>query len=144
MMTNDATRAKQHLLVQGFTLYTAESAVCTRLVSRELLDDPSSTWAVLFDARSLDWTAQLAEDDLLAEDFGAAAVRSSGSGGVHVLCCTAGARLLVPLTVADVRSARMRIEAAVAANMAPPAERLEAFPDELIEREARRRAKRRG
>jgi hypothetical protein len=37
----------------------------------------------------------------------------------------------------------MRIEAAVALGKAPPAERLEAFPDELIELEAKRRTKKR-
>lgn len=136
------TRAIQHLLVQGFTIHSCAAAVCTRLTAPRLLDDPSHAWAVLCDASSLEWVALLPQDDPLKADLGEASVRSADPNTPHVLCHTAGGRLLVPLAVPDVRDARMRIEAAVALGKAPAAERLEAFPDELIEREAKRRAKR--
>jgi hypothetical protein len=56
-----------------------------------------------------------------------------------VQCHVAGEKLILPLDPAVVRDARVRIEAAVTLGKAPPAEKLEAFPDELIQREARRR-----
>jgi hypothetical protein len=140
-MQSTETRATQHLLVQGFTLYTCAAAVATRLVAPRLLDGPEHTWAVLFDASSLGWCAQLPKDDRLIEHFAEAAVRSSNPKTPHVLCHTLGDFLVLPLDVTDVRHARMLIESAVALGKAPPAERLEAFPDELIEREAKRRAK---
>lgn len=136
-------RARQHLLLQGFTIYPAAAAVSLRIVAPRVLDDPGHTWAVLFDERSLEWTALLAADDPLGAAFAEAAVLSSTPKSPHALCHTAGERLLVPLVVSDVRDARLRIEAAVALGKSPPAERLEAFPDELIEREAARRAARR-
>jgi hypothetical protein len=86
----------------------------------------------------------LAEDDPLKAALSDAAVRGSDPKTPHVLCCVHGGVLVVPLIVEDVRDARMRIEAAVTLQLAPPAERLEAFPDELIEREASRRAKLKG
>jgi hypothetical protein len=140
-MQSPETRATQHLLVQGFTLYPCAAAVCSRLTARGLLDDPSHAWAVLCDSRSLDWTAMLADDDPLKPLFVDAAVRSATPTTPHVVCHTQGGWLLLPLVTVDVRDARMRIEAAVALGKAPPAERLEAFPDELIEREAKRRRK---
>ncbi len=143
-MQSPETRAMQHLLVQGFELHTAAAAVCSRLVAPQVLDDPQRAWAVLFDSRSIDWTAQLPEGDPLRDSFAEAAVRSADPSTPHVLCHTRGGRLLAPLAVTDVRDARMRIEAAVALGKSPPAERLEAFPDELIEREAARRSKLRG
>jgi hypothetical protein len=139
-MQSPETRATQRLLVQGFILYPCAAAVSTRLVARSLLDDPNHAWAVLCDSRSLDWTAMLADDDPLKAQLAEAAVRST-SGAPHALCHTQGGLLLVPLGP-DTLNARMRIETAVALGKAPPAERLEAFPDELIEREAKRRAKR--
>lgn len=141
MMINNHCRALQHLLVQGFTLYPAPAAVCTRLVLRPVLDDPGHAWAVYFTRDALVWTGHLLDDDPLAAIFGAAAVRSSASAP-HVVCHTQGSMLLVPLEVADVRRIRMRIEAAIALGKTPTADRLEAFPDELIEREAKRRRKR--
>lgn len=139
-MQSPETRAIQHLLVQGFTPYSCAAAVCTRLVAPRVLDNPDHSWAVACNPGSLEWTAMLSDDDPLKAELGEAAVRSANPKTPHVLCHTAGTRLLVPLTVDDVRDARMRIEAAVALGKAPPAERLEAFPDELIEREAKRRA----
>lgn len=143
-MQSPEIRATQHLLVQGFTIYSCAAAVCTRLTAPRLLDDPSHAWAVLCDSRSLEWTSMLPEGDPLKADLGEAAVRSADPMTPHVLCHTQGGRVLVPLMATDVRDARMRIEAAVALGKAPAAERLEAFPDELIEREAARRSKLRG
>lgn len=141
MNIDEQTRALQHLLVQGFTLYTAAAAVATRLMDRAILDDPDHAWAVTFERVSLIHTAKLDESDPLAAPFADAAVRGANKTP-HVICHTQGGTLLVPLLVGDVRSARMRIEAAIALGKAPTAERLEAFPDELIEREAKRRRKR--
>jgi hypothetical protein len=141
-MQSPETRATQRLLVQGFTLYPCAAAVSTRLVARSVLDDPGHAWAVLCDSRSLDWTAMLPEDDPLKAQLAEAAVRSADPAAPHVLCHTQGGLLLVPLGP-DTLNARMRIEAAVALGKVPPAERLEAFPDELIELEAKRRAKKR-
>jgi len=132
-------RATQHLLIQGFAIHYAPAAVCTRIVARGLLDNTEAPWAVVFYRGALTWTAGMAADDPLAAEFAEAAVRAETEP--MVLCQVAGGRLLLPLTVADVKDARMRIEAAVALELAPPAERLEAFPDELIQREAERRSK---
>lgn len=137
------TKAMQHLIVQGFTLYPCAAAVTTRLVAPSLLDDPQHAWAVLFDASAQRWLAMLPKDDPLASTFGEAALRSTVTP--HAVCQTMGERLVVPLDPGDqvLRTARVRIEGAVTLAKAPPTERLEAFPDELIEREAARRAKRR-
>lgn len=138
-MINTHCVAQQHLLVQGFTLYTAPAAVCTRLVQRELLDDPSHAWAVYFTVDALMWTPHLAADDPLRDIFAEAAIRSRLPATPHAVCHTLGGRLIVPLDVGHARDARMRIEAAIALGKAPPAERLDAFSDEHIEREAQRR-----
>jgi hypothetical protein len=143
-MQSPETRATQHLIIQGFELYSCAAAVATRFVARHLLDAPAHPWAVVCGIDALQWVAMLPEDDPLKAELGEAAVRSSNPKTPHVLCHTQGERLLVPLVVTDVRDARMRIEAAVMLGKAPPAERLEAFPDELIEREAKRRAKNKG
>lgn len=135
-MQSPETRATQHLLVQGFTLYPCAAAVCTRLVAPSVLDEPNHAWAVLFDADSMRWVAMLPEGDRLRDVFLEAAAR----GGV--ICHAQGGLLGLPLVVTDVRDARMRIEAAVALGKAPPAERLEAFSDEALARESERRARR--
>jgi hypothetical protein len=140
-MQSPETRAMQHLLVQGFTVYPFAAAVCTRLVARQLLDDPSHTWAVVCGPGALEWVALMPDGDPLKTEFGATAVSSSDVKTPHVLCHTAGQRILVPLAVTDVRDARLRIETAVSLGKVPTADRLETFPDELIEREAKRRAK---
>lgn len=140
-MINDHCIAMQHLLVQGFTLYTAPAAVCTRLAARTLLDNPAHAWAVYFAGDALHWTGHLAEDDPLRQIFADAAVRATRPGPPHVVCHTRGSTLLVPLDVAHARDARMRIEGAIALGAAPPPERLEAFSDEMIEREAQKRAR---
>lgn len=139
MIIDEKCRALQHLLVQGFTLYTTAAAVGVRLLDSGILDNPEHAWAIQFDRRSLEHTSRLPESDPLRATFADAAVRSAAPDAQHVVCHTQGALLMVPLKVADVRTARMRIEAAIALGKAPPAERLEAFPDELIEREAARR-----
>ena len=141
MSQSPETRALQHLLLQGFTLYPLPAAVATRLVARSLLDDPAHSWAVIAAEGALEWTSQLAADDPLLADLVDVAMRSADPKTPHALCQTAGARLLVPLSVTDVRDARMRIEAAVTLGRAPSPERLEAFPVELLERELRRRGR---
>lgn len=143
MNVNAQGRALQHLLVQGFTLYTVPAAVCTRLVDRALLDDPAHAWAVYFTAGAIVWTGRLGLDDPLREVFGDAAVRSGTPTTPHVVCQTQGGRLLLPLEVTDVREARMRIEAAVMVGKPPPEADLDAIPEPLLERELRRRARQR-
>ena len=102
------TRARQHLLFQGFTLYTMEAADALRQVGSKTLDNPEHAWAVE-----------------LPDNF--------------VQCHVAGQKVIVPLEPAIVRDVRMRLEAAIITGSAPAAEKLEAFPDELIRREAKRR-----
>lgn len=138
------TRARQHLLLQGFTVYPCHAAVCVALIARSVLDNPSHPWAIELDADAQRWTSMLLDDDNspLAQNMRQGALLA-GAGSPHVLTHTLGGLLLTPLVVADVREARMRIEAAVTLGKAPPAERLKAFPDELIEREAKRRQKQR-
>lgn len=142
MPQDPTTRARQHLLLQGFTIYPCHAAVCVALVARGVLGDPGRAWAIEFGADSQRWTSMLPNDDdsLLAQSMRQAALMASADSP-HVLTHTRGGLLLTPLAVTDVREARMRIEAAVALGKTPAAERLEAFPDELIEREARRRAR---
>jgi len=108
MAQSKETRALQHLLLQGFTLYTSEAADALRARGPSSLDDPAHAYAVVL-----------------------------GSGMVQ--CCWGGAQLLVPLATDDVRDARLKLETAVTLRLAPPVEKLEAFPDELIQREAKRR-----
>lgn len=139
---NAEGRALHFLLNQGFTLYSVPAAVCTRIAySRQLLDNTEHAWAVYFTPDALTWTPHMVDEDPLKAVFSDAAVRSSSPGTPHVLCHAAGGAMLVPLTVPDVRDIRVRIESAVTMRLAPPPERLEAYPDELIEREAKRRAK---
>jgi hypothetical protein len=141
MNTDPTCRALQHLLVQGFTLYTCPAAVCTRLAAPALLDSLEHAWAVTFDADSQRWVAALPEIDSLSSVFVEASIKAVATP--HVVCHTQGETLVLPLEATDVRQARMRIESAVILKLAPPVERLEAYPDELIEREAKRRAARR-
>src|SRR5688572_21893596 len=102
------TRARQHLLLQGFTLYTMEAADALRAVGSKTLEDPSHAWAV-----------ELPDN--------------------YVQCHVSGEKIILPLDPAVILDARLRIEAAVMLGKTPPAEKLEAFPDELIQREAKRR-----
>lgn len=136
MEVSPETRALQHLLVQGFTLYPARAAICTRLVDKSILDNPGHVWAVFFEQPL---TFALPEEDGLAQIFFQAA--QSATSQQVVICHSQGSYLLVPLTVTDVREAKMKIDSAVAVGMAPPEEKLEAFPEELIEREYKRRQK---
>lgn len=140
-MQDGITRATQHLVRQGFTLIPCGAAVCTRIVARAYLDNPELPWAVLFDPESMQWTPAMADDDPLKEIFANASVRSATPKSPHVVCHTQGAYALLPMVVADVRDARMNIEAAVALGKSPPTDRLEAFSDDAIEREAKRRKK---
>lgn len=138
-MINAHGRALQHLLVQGFTLYTAPAAVCTRLAgARQILDEPQHSWAVTFDSESIGWSSMLSDDDPLKTQFDEAAVRSARPREPHVVCHAEGERIICPLTVDDVRDVRMTLEAAIALQRAPARE-LQAIPDDLLERELRRR-----
>jgi hypothetical protein len=143
-MQTSETRALQHLTIQGFTIYTCAAAVCTRLVAPSLLDDPEHTWAVVCDRDSQQWLSMLPEGDPLAATLGDAALRSA-AGHQHAVCHTLGGLIVAPLDPGDevLRRARVRIEGAITLGKQPPTEKLEAFSDELIEREAARRAKRR-
>lgn len=143
-MSADANcRAMQHMLLQGFTLYTAQAAVCTRVLAPSLLEDPEHAWAAIFDVQAQVWMQHIPENDRYLLVFAEAALKAT-NGGHHVVCHTQGETLVLPMEVSDVRAARMRIEAAVVMKTAPPVERLTAYPDELIEQEAkRRRAKKR-
>ncbi len=101
------TRALQHLLVQGFTLYTDEAAAALRDIGKPLEERPQLAYAIVI--------------------------------GRSVQCCWGGQQLLVPLEVEHVRDARLKLETAVTLGLAPPRQPLDAYPDELIEREAKRR-----
>ena len=137
-MQDPTTRARQHLLIQGFTLYTCEAAVAMLALSSGTLSDPSHAWSVEFDERSLLYTSLLPPGSPFAAELAEGAVAAAG-GARHVLNHTQGGLLLVPLDVGDVRDSRMRIEAAVALGKAPPVEKLQAFGDEMLLAEARKR-----
>lgn len=137
-------RAVQHLILQGFTLYTARAAVCTRLAKDTILDDPSHTWAVIFDNSSSSAIHKLEDSDPLKSTFSDAAIRSMHPTNQMVVCSTLGVGLLLPLEVDYVRDAKMKIQSAIARGKAPTADKLESFPDELIEQEFNRRNKSRG
>jgi hypothetical protein len=113
------TRARQHLLLQGFTLYTCEAAVALLLLGSLTLIDPAHAWAVEFDAGSQAHTSKLSEDSDVASQLRRGALMASG-GQRHVLTHTRGGLLLVPLQVGDVRTSRTRIEDAVALSRVPP------------------------
>lgn len=102
------TRALQHLIIQGFKLYTNEAADALRSIGPSALDDPDHAWAVLL-----------------------------GEGMVQ--CSWGGVQMLIPLTPDDVRDALLKLETAVTLSIAPAVERLQAFPDELLQREMKRR-----
>jgi hypothetical protein len=132
-------RALQRLVFQGFVPMPVAAAVCLRRLAPHVFDDPNAALAIVFDAESLGWTAHLPEGDPLTEMFAEAAVRSSEPKSPHVICQAAGSRMVLPLDAIDVRDARVRLEAATTLKLAPPAERLEAYPLELLQRELRKR-----
>lgn len=108
MPQHPQTRALQHLLIQGFTLYTDEAATAMRAQGGSSLDNPNHAHAIVM------------------------------RGGV-VQCFWGGMQLMVPLEVNEVRDARLKLETAVTLQLAPPTEKLEAFPDEMLRRELKRR-----
>jgi|SRR6187551_18821 len=135
------TRALQKLVFQGFVPMPVAAAVCLRRLAPQVFEDPNAALAIVFDAESLAWTAHLPEGDALTELFAEAAVRSSEPKTPHVVVQAAGSRMVLPLDILDVRDARIRLEAATTLKLAPPADRLEAYPLELLERELRKRQK---
>lgn len=137
MNINESGRALQHLLVTGFTLYTAPAAVCTRLVEPRVLE--SHPWAVTLDVASGPWCARLPEDDPWRGAFIDAAALAT-SKQPSVLCHYEGVLLPLPLVVAQARHARARLEVAKNLGVTPtPLEGLPAVPDAILEAELRRR-----
>ena len=138
MPQHPTTRAQQHLLLQGFTLYPCAAAVALMLLEPGVLEDQGHNWAIICDGSSMGWASKLTGDGKFATALRDCALLSAG-GTLHAVCHTLGAVLVVPLDPVDAKDARMRIEAAVTLGKQPPAERLEAFGDEMIAREANRR-----
>lgn len=138
MNINANARALQHLLVQGFTLYTCPAAVCTRLAAPLVLE--THPWAVTFESSgSAEWCAQLKEDDPLRARM-LEASQGATKKDPTVLCHFEGFYLALPLEVNEVRHAAARLE--VAKNLAvepPSAEGLQALPSEILEQELKRR-----
>jgi hypothetical protein len=141
MENNTRTRVLQHLLVQDFTLYTTEAAVCMVLQGSLTLYALDHAWAVEMDPLSwshIDRLIDLESTPLIVQLRGAAETcRTQQTMGA--LMHTQGAWLLMPLDVASVRGARMRIEEAVIRGLQPPTDKLQAFGDEQLLQEARRR-----
>lgn len=107
-MQSPATRALQHLILQGFTLYTSEAVDCMRAQGSVTLNDPTYAYAIVL------------------------------SDGM-VQCFWGGYQMLCELLPAQVRDARQKLETAVTLGLAPPTQALDAYPDEMIAREAKRR-----
>lgn len=139
MNINAHARAMQHLLVQGFTLYTCPAAVCTRLYAPEVLE--SHAWAATLDAASGAWCERL----LLTRDpwravFLDAAGQAFAAQLPVALCHHRGTFLALPLATEHVRHAYARLEVAANLGVAPtPLDGLLAVPDALLEQELRRR-----
>lgn len=106
-MQSPTTRALQHLLVQGFTLFTDEAAQALRDAGKPLENRPGLAYAIVI--------------------------------GRSVQCCLGGQQLLIPLEVEHVRDARLKLETAITLQLAPPTQALDAYPDELLQREMKRR-----
>lgn len=134
-------RARQHLLIQGFTLYTAEAAVALLLCGSQTLLNPDHAWAVEVRPNSWTFTDQLLGkvDSKLYDLFAAAAETCRVSNKPGSLLCTQGTTLLVPLDVPSVQGARLTIESAIMLQKQPPTEKLEAFSDDALRKEARKR-----
>ena len=138
---NSRTRVLQHLLVQDFTLYTAEAVACLLLQGSTTLLDPDHAWVVEIrpdDHAHFDRLIGTEPPPLVATLL-AAAETCRQQRRTGALMFTQGASLFMPLDVQSVRGARMRIEAAVILGKRPPTEKLEAFGDEQFLQEARRR-----
>lgn len=142
MPQSKETRAIQVLLLQGFEVMPAYAAISVLLTDRLLLDTPEADWAVHFNERSLELVKKLNDDDSIKPLFTQAAQFSAG-GVQHVVCKHQDSFLITALDPAGpVSTAMERIKGAIEAGKAPPAERLEAFSDEMIERERKRRRRR--
>jgi len=137
MNTNANTRAIQHLLVQGFTPYTCQAAVCTRLHAPLVLE--THPWAVIMERGAALWCERLLEDDEMRPHFLAAAEAASPVQP-SVLCCYKGTFLVLPLLVDEVRHARARLEVANNLGVQPTSlEGLAAVPANVLKLELKRR-----
>jgi hypothetical protein len=126
-------RALQHLLVQGFTLYTTPAAVCIRRSVPNVLDGHS--WAIVLDAASQAWLQHLPEEDVLRPLLVAAATGTS-----RVLCHLEGVYLDLDLEVDQVRHAHSRLEVAKNLSVEPPSlDGIMAIPEEVLQQELKRR-----
>lgn len=141
MENKTPVRAMQHLLVQGFTLYTAEAAVCMLLRGSPTLANPDHAWACLFDKSSWEFTDSMlgSVNDAVYQVFAAAAETCKQQNVEGALVCTQGVSMFVELLPAEMLGIRMKIETAIILGKQPPLEKLEAFGDEAIQREAKRR-----
>jgi hypothetical protein len=140
-MSKDLTcRIQQHLLVQGFTLYTGLSATCTRLMVPAALDNHS--WAALIGKDSLPWVQQLKDDDVLKNHFITAVNMANTNKNISVLCHYKGNYLIIPPDVSEVRHAIERLIKAAELNVpVPPIENIRAIPDSILQAELKRRKK---
>lgn len=139
MPQSKETRAIQHLLVQGFEILPCYAAVSTLLVAPSRLHSGTPI-AICCGAESSAWAEMLPDDEPLKEAIRAAA--QLGAEAPHAVCCAQGACLVVALDPAGpVRDALARIRGAIETGRAPPAEKLEAFGDEALEAEYKRRAR---
>ncbi len=139
MTLNAQGRALQHLLVQGFTLYTCPAAVCTRLGAPLIME--THPWAVYFESGAVEWCAQLKDDDPLRARMAEAASQATKKDP-WALCHFEGVYLALPLAVDEVRHARARLEVAKNLSVEPPSiEGVMAIPDDILELELKRRRK---
>lgn len=114
MIQSAETRARQHLLVQGFTLYTCEAAVSMLMLDTKTLKDPGHAFAIEVPTGSVSFTGLLTnelEPRELVVVLQSAAVQA---GTIPlVVCSTQGSLLTVGLTPNSVRNVRMQAEAAL-------------------------------
>lgn len=141
------TRARQHLVIQQFTTYTTEAAVCMLMAGSQTLVNPRNSWVCEITPSDWQYLAQLqlGPDDFVEKQLVQTLIQAAAScrenGTIGVVFFVSGVTLFEPLTEERVLDARQRIEAAIALGKQPPAEKLEAFSDEAIAFEAKRREK---
>jgi len=139
MSQNANTRALQHLLLQGFTPYTCQAAVCTRLQAPLVLE--THPWAVVMERGAALWCGRLLDDDPMRPRFLEAAEGAS-QAQPRVLCHYDGIFLALPLVVDEVRHAQARLEIAKNLSVVPTSlDGLAAVPDDILKLELRRRKK---
>jgi hypothetical protein len=138
MNINAHARALQHLLVQGFTLYTCPAAICVRMCAPLVLE--AHTWACYFvDSGAIDWCSRLDEADPWRAVMMEAAEGATPKTPL-VLCHFDAMFLALPLQVDEVRHAKARLEVAKNLDVEPPSlEGVRAIPDDVLELELKRR-----